>query len=94
MRVAIIDVAGDMLAECAGILTDSGLAITGSVNSPWPDCGLVRLTVSGDVLPDECDNNFMVVKVLFTTEHYGNQKISRVERFTVVGPVVAMMKGV
>lgn len=85
-RIAVIDIDGELLSACAGLLTDAGLQIAGSMPGIW--AGMVRLIIRGDVLPAECeDGTLHVVTAHISVDAYGTQRLRRVTGFT-IGPVV------
>jgi hypothetical protein len=79
-RQAHVDIASEMLGDCATLLTDHGLEIVGSLVSPHPR--VVRLVIAAadnrDLLPSECDHGEIGVNITITQESYGTQRIRRI----------------
>lgn len=86
IRIAAIDIAGELLAECAGVISDVGLVIRGSVYGKQQ--GEVRLIVEGAALPVECESDgLLLVRPWIQVEHYGSQCLRRISKFDIVGAV-------
>ncbi|MGJ5163165.1 hypothetical protein [Bradyrhizobium sp. HKCCYLR1051] len=65
MKIACIDIAGEVLASLLPVLATAGLTIGGSLDrgepteiTPGPVVRLVVLDDAGSVLPDECEQGF------------------------------------
>lgn len=87
MKTAAVDIHGAVLADCAGILSDAGLEIIGSLMSP--QSGAVRLLVRGEVLPEDCAiGPLHLLKVTVATESYGRQRLCRLLDLTLCGRVL------
>lgn len=92
MRRAYVEVQASMLADgLLGYLVDNGLHIEGSLASQdlSPIFGIVRLIVTGDILPAECEDtpgaHLMEVRIMFVAEHLGQQRLVRIASIATTG---------
>lgn len=90
MKQAIIEFAPEILFDC-GVLVDAGLEVVRSLDGAGRfGNDVVRLVVAGDALPEECAAGpIQVVACEITRESYGRQHLTRVSKFTPVGPLFA-----
>jgi hypothetical protein len=89
-RRAVIEIATEVLPDVIGVLGDAGLKIEASLDgSP----GAIVLGVSGDILPEECAEEGVLVKqvaIELTQEAYGRQRMTRVSAIRVVPRTVGL----
>ncbi|MGY3366176.1 hypothetical protein ACVWZL_003301 [Bradyrhizobium sp. GM2.4] len=91
-RRAIVKIAGEVLPEAAGLLSDHGIRIVYSLGSMRAqDEGAVFLVIEDqfgrDLLPDLCDAGPALVTVTITLERYGKQQLRKITAIDFVEPV-------
>lgn len=88
-RMAVLIVAGEVLIDGLGPLSDAGLRVCGSVGLAMR--AGVGLVIAGEALPAVCDEpgSLKVVTILLTTESYGRQRLVRVAAITPTGETAA-----
>jgi hypothetical protein len=98
MRHAVVDITGEALADCAGFLCDHGLRITGSLRSGdgANNIDAVRLILSddaGNILPEQCESGWHLVRIELTQEQYGRQRLVKLSGIEVVGEIEFAIDG-
>ena len=86
MRTAVIDLDPEVLGQDFGPLIDAGLRVHCSLDtSAEAYASLVRLVVSGECLPPECERGpgdpVRRVRPWLHMEAYGRQRLIKVDRF-------------
>ena len=95
MRRAIIDIDGENLAVFSAVLAEAGVQFVRSFDpAPFEYRGL-RLGISGDCLPEECDESLVtklvIVRFILDSKEVDGSvtKTVRLDRFEVIGPASA-----
>lgn len=76
---ALLDVTAEALPSIVGFLLDAGVQVRGASESPTD--GLIRLRLSGEMLPDACGDEGAAVRLVtcaLKTDVYGSQRITRI----------------
>lgn len=86
-----IDLTPEVIAQCVPVLVDAGFKIIGSASTRDMPFDCVRLIIEGDALPEACDGELRLVRVLFNQEAYGKQRMVRVQSVELVAdsPAIA-----
>lgn len=92
MRHAVIDISGDMLVDAVRVLSDAGLRICASLRSSEETTNAVRIVFEDEfesILPEECGlPGWRLVSVQMSVQCYGGQRLTRVDKFDVIGRLV------
>ncbi len=88
MRLAVIDITGELLADVARVLLDAGLKIEGSLSHAFTD--VVRLVVRDEastVLPQQCEagGGWWLIEATIVQESYGKQALARLGTIAIKG---------
>jgi hypothetical protein len=79
-RRAVIEIAPEVLGECAQVLVDAGFEILGSATSRDLPQRVVRLVIGGDALPEACEGeDLLLITMTIQQDQYGRQRIKRIK---------------